>query len=146
MSADKHRVQVLIPRGSLAVLKSIAHSRNQTISELIDDAVIAKLSLPSSYASSSPLAPASACVICGNALPIGKARYCSDKCRREAHRRAAAESFRRNQAANKQPRRCVICGTLLPDGSKALFCSDACKRQAREARRKRLSQSQPPED
>ena len=125
MSADKHRVQVLIPRGSLAVLKSIAHSRNQTISELIDDAVIARLSLPSSYASSSPLAPASACVICGN---------------------AAAESFRRNQAANKQPRRCVICGTLLPDGSKALFCSDACKRQAREARRKRLSQSQPPED
>ena len=36
-----------------------------------------------------------ACVVCGAPLPAGKARYCSDECKHEGHRRAAAESYRR---------------------------------------------------
>ena len=46
-------------------------------------------------------------------------------------------------------RSCIVCGNPLPDG-RSLYCSEACTKaraaQAREARRKRLSQSQPPED
>lgn len=87
--------ELLFPRGASAVIKSIARSRNQTISGLIDEAVIAKLCLAPSLISPAPLAPASACVICGNPLPEGKARYCSDECKHEGHRRSAAESYRR---------------------------------------------------
>lgn len=50
----------------------------------------------------------------------------------------------------KPLRSCIICGSPLPEG-KMRYCSEECKKkaraaQAREARRKRLSQSQPPED
>ena len=131
-----------IPRTNADVIRAAARERGMSPSSLIRAALSSTLVLSEKTVDS----VSRACAVCGSLLPVGSTRYCSDECRREAHRRAAAESFRRNQAANKQPRRCVICGTLLPDGSKALFCSDACKRQAREARRKRLSQSQPPED
>ena len=151
MSTKKHALDISFPSGTSELLKQYAWSHNQTVSALINSALLSRLGLTEWPDAPTPTRnfdynPLRSCIICGKPLPEGKMRYCSDECKRESHRRAAAESFRRNQAVNKQPRRCVICGTLLPDGSKALFCSDVCKRKAREARRKRLSQSQPPED
>ena len=150
MSTIKH-LRIVFPLGTSDLLKQCANERNQTVSALINSALLSRLGLTEWPDAPTPTRnfdynPLRSCIICGKPLPEGKMRYCSDECRREAHRRAAADSFRRKQATNKQPRRCVICGALLPDGSKALFCSDECKRKAREARLKRLAQSQPPED
>lgn len=110
MNSIRRSVTISFPSGTSEVLKQCAKERNQTVSALINSALLSRLGLtewPNSHPSvhRSDPTPASACVVCGNPLPEGKARYCSEACKKKA--RAA---------------------------------------QAREARRKRLSQSQPPED
>lgn len=99
-----------VSKSSRDLIVSAAASSGETVNAFISNAVMSRLGLtewPNSHPSvhRSDPTPASACVVCGNPLPEGKARYCSEACKKKA--RAA---------------------------------------QAREARRKRLSQSQPPED
>lgn len=106
---SKH-MNISFPLGTSGLLKQHAREQNQTVSALINSALLSRIGLtewpdvPKSV-KKYDYNPAPACVICGNPLPEGKARYCSEACKKKA--RAA---------------------------------------QAREARRKRLSQSQPPED
>ena len=86
-------------------INASARKNGMSVNDFISDSVLSYLGFSQWPASHYSLHPASACVVCGNPLPEGKARYCSDECKKKA--RAA---------------------------------------QAREARRKRLSQSQSPED
>lgn len=151
-------IRAYVPDSSIDIIQSAANASGESINSYIVGSVFSYLGLPipASNARFDPT-PASACVICGNPLPEGKARYCSDECKREGHRRSAVESLRRKRASKqasrcvttdsphrnqttKQASRCVICGALLPDGSKGFFCSDACKKQELEARRKRRAQ------
>mgnify|MGYP002562997559 CR=1 FL=1 len=109
MSASKH-VNIFFPLGTSDLLKQCAKERNQTVSALINSALLSRLGLTEwpdvpKTIQKYDYNPVSACVICGSPLPEGKARYCSEECKKKA--RAA---------------------------------------YAREARRKRFSQSQPPED
>ena len=109
MSTIKH-LRIVFPLGTSDLLKQCANERNQTVSALINSALLSRLGLTEWPDVPTPTQnfdynPAPACVICGNPLPEGKMRYCSSECKREVSRRASAE-----------------------------------------ARLKRLSQSQPPED
>ena len=99
-------IRAYVPDSSIDIIQSAANASGESINSYIVGSVFSYLGLPipASNARFDPT-PASACVVCGNPLPEGKARYCSEECKKKA--RAA---------------------------------------QAREARRKRLSQSQPPED
>lgn len=105
-----YQVSVRVPKSFQSLIVAAAKSSGESVNSYISNAIIARLGMdslaekPHSVHRFDPT-PASACVVCGNPLPEGKARYCSDECKKKA--RAA---------------------------------------QAREARRKRLSQSQPSED
>ena len=110
MSTKKHALDISFPSGTSELLKQYAWSHNQTVSALINSALLSRLGLTEWPDAPTPTRnfdynPLRSCIICGNPLPEGKMRYCSDECKKKA--RAA---------------------------------------QAREARLKRLSQSQPPED
>lgn len=110
MSSIRRSVTISFPSGTSELLKQFAKERNQTVSALINSALLSRLGLTEwpdvpKTIQKNDYNPVSACVICGTSLPEVKARYCSEECKKKA--RAA---------------------------------------QAREARRKRLSQSQPPED
>ena len=91
------------------IIDTISSASNASVNSFVTAALAEYLSLPdlldTGRSARFDPTPASACVVCGNPLPEGKARYCSEECKKKA--RAA---------------------------------------QAREARRKRLSQSQSPED
>ena len=105
-SNNRDVICVRISDSSTSIIRSAANASGESINSYIVGSVLSYLGLPipASNARFDPT-PASACVVCGNPLPEGKARYCSEECKKKS--RAA---------------------------------------QAREARRKRLSQSQPPED
>lgn len=107
MSADKH-LRIVFPLGTSNLLKQCANERNQTVSELINSALLSRLGLtewPDSFKTDRNFdyKPVRFCVICSNPLPEGKMRYCSDECKREGHRRSAVESLRRKRLSQSQP-------------------------------------------
>jgi hypothetical protein len=55
------------------------------------------------------------CIFCGNILPLGHKRFCSNNCKIKFHKKNKLESKKRN---------CVICGTLFFSKSKInIYCS-----------------------
>ncbi len=60
------------------------------------------------------------CWICGNPLPPGRQKYCSEKC-------AYTASLRRNKARNEKKKGyCEICGKPVPTDRRR-YCSDTCE-------------------
>lgn len=108
MSADKRGFNVRFPLGTLDLLKQHAREQNQTVSALINSALLARLGL-SEWPDHTTVVqkydhnPAPACIICGDPLPEGKMRYCSDECKREGHRRSVVESLRRKRLSQSHP-------------------------------------------
>ena len=97
-------IRAYVPDSSIDIIQSAANASGESINSYIVCSVFSYLGLPipASNARFDPT-PASACVICGNPLPEGKARYCSDECKREGHRRSAVESLRRKRLSQSQP-------------------------------------------
>lgn len=107
MSINRSSITLRFPEGASELLRQSARERGQTVSTLIDSALLSRLGLsewPDVPTSSQNFDynPAPSCVICGNPLPYGKMRYCSVECKREASRRAAAEA-RRKRLSQSQP-------------------------------------------
>ena len=100
-------IRATVPDSSVYILQSAASASGKSINAYIVSSVFDYLGLPvpATKARFDPTS-ASACVVCGNPLPEGKARYCSDDCKREGHRRSAVDSLRRKRAT-KQASRCV---------------------------------------
>ena len=104
---SKH-MNISFPLGTSGLLKQHAREQNQTVSALINSALLARLGLTEWPDAPTPVQnfdykPVRSCVICGNPLPEGKMRYCSDECKREGHRRSAVESLRRKRLSQSQP-------------------------------------------
>ena len=81
------------------IIRTAARERGMTSASLIRAALAKTLNLSDGATD----CVSHSCVICGAPLPVGNTRYCSDECKREGHRRAAAESIRRKRAAKSIP-------------------------------------------
>ena len=106
MSTNKH-LRIVFPLGTSDLLKQRANERNQTVSALINSALLSRLGLTEWPDAPTPTRnfdykPVRSCIICGNPLPEGKMRYCSDECKREGHRRSAVESLNRKRLSQSQ--------------------------------------------
>lgn len=108
MSSIRRSVTISFPSGTSELLKQCAKERNQTVSALINSALLSRLGLTEWPDAPTPTRnfdynPLRSCIICGKPLPEGKMRYCSDECKREGHRRSAVESLRRKRLSQSQP-------------------------------------------
>lgn len=108
MSINRSSITFRFPEGASELLKQSARKRGQTVSSLIDSALLARLGLAEWPDVPAPTQnfdynPAPACIICGGPLPQGKMRYCSLACKREASRRASAEACRKRLSQSQSP-------------------------------------------
>lgn len=108
MSIIRSSITFRFPEGASELLRQIARERGQTVSALIDSALLSRLGLTEWPDVPTPTQnfdynPAPACVICGAPLPEGKMRYCSPECRREASRRASAKARRKRLSQSHPP-------------------------------------------
>lgn len=94
-------INAYIPHSALDSIHSAAKANGESVNAYIVGSVFSYLGLPIP-ASKPRFSPTSACAVCGNPLPEGKARYCSDKCKTEARRCANRERMRRVLASQKQ--------------------------------------------
>lgn len=78
-------------------LDASAKKKGVSRSKFISDSLLSYLGLSQWPEVHGSLVPACVCVVCGNPLPDGKARYCSYKCSRQGRSQAAVESLRRKR-------------------------------------------------
>lgn len=102
------RIPFRVSKGNADYIRAAANDRGESLNVFIEKAVLSRLGLtewPSTSTASKGYTayPLPACIICGNPLPEGKMRYCSDECKREGHRRSAVESLRRKRLSQSQP-------------------------------------------
>lgn len=91
-------ISFAIPRANADVIRASARERGMTSASLIRASLAKSLNLSDGTTD----CVSHSCVICGSPLPVGKTCYCSDECKREGHRRAAAESLRRKRAVQSK--------------------------------------------
>ena len=97
-------IRASLPHKAVDTVRAAAKANNKSLNSYVVSAVYDYIGVPVP-AKNPPfgIVPVSSCVICGNPLPKGKARYCSDECKREGHRRAARESLHRKCLSLSQP-------------------------------------------
>lgn len=96
-----------LPAELRPAIESAASASCESVSAFINRAILARMGLtewpdvptPSRHFDRTP---APACVICGNPLPEGRLRYCSDACRRKGVNRIS-NSSRRHTRVKKSP-------------------------------------------
>ena len=101
-------IRTEVPKGSIALIRSAADASGMSVNAFVNSALLSRLGLtewPGSPKTDRNFdyKPVRSCIICGTPLPEGKMRYCSDKCKREGHRRSVAESLRRKRLSQSQP-------------------------------------------
>ena len=97
-------IRASLPHKAVDAVRAAAKANNKSFNSYVVSAVYDYIGVPVP-AEKPPfgIVPASSCVICGNPLPNGKARYCSDECKREGHRRTACESLRCKGLSSSHP-------------------------------------------
>lgn len=96
-------IRASLPHKAVDAVRAAAKANNESFNAYVVSAVYDYIGVPVPAAKSPfGILPVSSCVICGNPLPKGKARYCSDVCKREGHRRSAVESLRRKHLSSSQ--------------------------------------------
>lgn len=101
-------IRTEVPKGSIALIRSAADATGMSVNAFVNSALLSRLGLTEWPDAPAPARnfdynPLRSCIICGNPLPEGKMRYCSDECKREGHRRSAVESLRRKRLSQSQP-------------------------------------------
>lgn len=100
-----YRPQPLIPKQAQPLIEQAASAAGESPYAYIANAVIMQLDLPQQPDGPVPTqltgrTAAPACVICGNPLPEGKLRYCSDACRRKG-RSLTTQACKQRKLADK---------------------------------------------
>ena len=100
-------IRTEVPKGSIALIRSAADASGMSVNAFVNSALLSRLGLTEWPDAPTPVQnfdykPVCSCIICGNPLPEGKMRYCSDECKREGHRRSAVESLRRKRLSQSQ--------------------------------------------
>lgn len=96
-------IRVSISQSMRIAIEASLRKSNKSLGAFISDSVLDYLCLHEWPDKCHRRASVSSCVICGAPLPEGNARYCSDECKREGHRRSAVESLRRKRLSQSQP-------------------------------------------